>query len=94
MHRVCEHVLCWTVNYSISLLCVPVLYLIWIGVIWLDQCVLPDLMFFITHEDAFTQVRTSARHHVMHALLVRRTAHDEPCTSSMPCHWCCVCRVD
>ena len=40
---------------------------------WCDlanQCVCTDLMFHITHEDAFTQVRTSAsRHHVIHARL-------------------------
>ncbi len=70
MHRVCEHVLCCTVYYSYSLLCVPVLYLIWIGVIRLEQCACTDLMFHITHEDAFTQVRTNAsRHYVIDALL-------------------------
>ncbi len=60
MHRVCEHALCSTVTYPNSILRMTVLYLIWIGVIHLDLCACTESMFLITHEDAFTQVRTSA----------------------------------
>jgi hypothetical protein len=56
--------------FQFDLVYMAVFYLIWIGAFWLDQCVCTDLMFHITHEDAFTQVHTNAsRDHVIHVLL-------------------------